>query len=255
MGTNKEKVFKCQDFWENLYWTGIKSDPQLYTLGTKTKQLQEKFCWQKSTGPHNPAALNAPCVSGTGTRACQAAGLSCLAGSHGGRGQPGSMQQGRRQREDHNCAVCQLWKQLCLPDFVSSRSGYQSYHSKCLEKAQVSAPLSLFMCGIMLSWGLVIKTNCAFCYYVKVSQIGALGSPFHLQLGKTHQVNSTAHPAAPFCCLLCNQVKSSSPEGAQQPSNHHLPHHTTSGRDRGCLLDFKGGEPHEQRKAPEQQQV
>lgn len=38
MGTNKEKAFKRQDFWENLYWTGIKSDPQLYTLGTKTKQ-------------------------------------------------------------------------------------------------------------------------------------------------------------------------------------------------------------------------
>lgn len=71
------------------------------------------------------------------------------------------------------------------PDFVSSRNTYQSCLSKCLERAQVSTSLSLFpMYGIRLSWGLVIKNHCAYCCYMKMSKPGALGSPFHLQMGR-----------------------------------------------------------------------
>lgn len=115
------------------------------------------------------------------------------------------------------------------PTFVSSRNTYQSCLSKWLEKEQVSAPLSLFTTyEIRLSWGVVIKNNCAYCYDMKVSQLGALGYPFHLQMGKTHWVNSKAHLAAPFHCLLCNQVKSSSPEGTGAHSSHQIPISLTS---------------------------
>lgn len=78
------------------------------------------------------------------------------------------------------------------PDFIYSRS-YQSYLSKCLEKAHISAPLLFTAYGIRLSWGLVIKNHCAHCHHMELSQIGALGSPFCLQMGKTHEVNSKAH--------------------------------------------------------------
>lgn len=49
---------------------------------------------------------------------------------------------------------------------------------------------------------------------MKVSQTGALGSPFHLQMGKTPEVNWKAHLTAPF---WCSQLKSSFPEG---PGTH-----------------------------------
>lgn len=73
------------------------------------------------------------------------------------------------------------------PDSISSRSRYQSCLSKCLEKAHKSVS------GIRLSWGLVIKNHCAYCHYMELSHTGALGSPFLLQMGKTHEVNSKAH--------------------------------------------------------------
>lgn len=73
------------------------------------------------------------------------------------------------------------------PDFVSSRSTCQSCLSKGLEK-QVSASLSLSTTyGIRLSWALMITNHSAHCCYIRVSQLGALGSPFHFQDGKDSQ--------------------------------------------------------------------
>lgn len=70
------------------------------------------------------------------------------------------------------------------PDFVSSRSSYLSCLCKCLEKAHVSAPLSLFIaCGIRLSWDWVIKTHCAYILHEGVSN-WCTGIPFPFAAGK-----------------------------------------------------------------------
>lgn len=97
---------------------------------------------------------------------------------------------------------------------------------------------------------MVAKKYCAYYCCMKLSQTDALGSHFHLQMGKTCGVTTKAHLLAPFCWPTCDQLESSS----STAQNHQIitpTHLTWLVIDKGLFpLLCKGGDPYERGKAP-----